>query len=124
MPPRVLIIDDDPILRELVVEVFRFTGVEVDAAEDGAQGLAAVRRRAADLVLLDAAMPVLDGFATLTAIKNEPGLSHIPVLMLAAFRSETDVRRAKALGAADYVAKPFHSRELLERASRLMAKAQ
>ncbi len=120
MAPHILIVDDDPLLREVASAAFTAAGYSVDCAEDGTKALATLRREPAELVLLDIAMPVLDGFETLAEMKADTALRDIPVIMLTALRTEKDVRRALALGVASYFAKPFEAKTLVDRVERTL----
>ena len=111
----ILVAEDDELITAIVAESLRFQGYEVETVSDGAAALAAVRRQRPELLLLDAQMPVLDGFGVLRALKADPALNHVPVIMLTALRNARDVLQARALGASDYVAKPFDILDLLER---------
>jgi DNA-binding response OmpR family regulator len=88
----------------------------VQAAENGRRALDLLRDPGGfDLVLLDLLMPVMDGFATLAAIKADPGLAHVPVIMVSAVPELDSVVRCIDLGATDYLAKPFSSAVLRAR---------
>ena len=108
----VLIVEDDPNIRELLQLYLEKDGYAVTLAADGGQGLSKFRAIKPDLVLLDVMMPVMDGWAVCRAIRQE---SNTPVIMLTA-KGETDdkVTGLKA-GADDYVTKPFEMKELLAR---------
>lgn len=110
--PRVLIIDDDEKLVELVRDYLVPHGFEVGAAHDGATGLAAATRGEADVVVLDLMLPVIDGLEVCRRVR---GSSDVPILMLTARGEETDRIVGLELGADDYLAKPFNPRELLAR---------
>lgn len=112
---RILLADDDELIREIVAEGLRLHAYEVEAVCDGAAALAAVRRHRPGLILLDAKMPTLDGFAVLAALKADPALNHVPVIMLTALRNARDVIEARRLGASDYLAKPFDISNVLQR---------
>lgn len=112
---RILLADDDELIREIVAEGLRLHAYEVEAVSDGAAALAAVRRHRPGLILLDAKMPTLDGFAVLAALKADPALNHVPVIMLTALRNARDVIEARRLGASDYLAKPFDILNVLQR---------
>lgn len=118
--PHVLIADDDPLLCGLVEHRFSAAGYRVTAVADGCEALQAVAQDRPDLLILDAMMPVMDGFETLRRIHAEPELTNIPVIMLTALRQEEAVLNALSLGAADYLSKPFIPDELLARARRLL----
>ena len=113
---RVLLIDDDRRLHELLETYLSQNGVSLSYAPDGQTGLAALggaQSGAFDAVLLDVMMPVMDGLEVLRKIRTEKGA--IPVIMLTARGDETDRVVGLELGADDYVPKPFSPRELLAR---------
>lgn len=109
---RVLLIDDDARLFELLSSYLRQNGVDLEHAHDGAQGLRMLGEGGHDAVLLDGMMPGMDGLEVLRRIRER---SAIPVLMLTARGDEADRVVGLELGADDYVGKPFSSRELLAR---------
>ncbi|MBI3183416.1 MAG: response regulator transcription factor [Myxococcales bacterium] len=112
MPSRVLLIDDDARLAELLSDYLSQNGVQLTAANDGPRGLSALEAGAYDAVLLDVMMPGMDGLEVLRRIRTR---SDLPVLMLTAKGDETDRVVGLEIGADDYVAKPFSPRELLAR---------
>lgn len=116
---RILIADDDPLLRALLVHRLSVEGYRVSVAEDGRQALAAIAEEQPDLIVLDALMPVMDGFEVLRRVKAG-GLSDAPVVMLTALKREQDIVGALQLGAADYLVKPFIPDELGQRIRRLL----
>ncbi|KQY91370.1 histidine kinase [Brevundimonas sp. Root1423] len=116
---RILIADDDPLLRALLVHRLSADGYEVHTAEDGGQALVAIREQQPDLIVLDALMPVMDGFELLRRIQAD-SLSDAPVIMLTALKREQDIVGALQLGAADYLVKPFIPDELGQRVRRLL----
>lgn len=116
---RILIADDDPLLRALLVHRLSADGYDVQTAEDGGQALAAIREQQPDLIVLDALMPVMDGFELLRRIQAG-GISDAPVIMLSALKREQDIVGALQLGAADYLVKPFIPDELAQRVRRLL----
>ena len=93
----ILVVDDDVLLAELAVAVLQPDGDETRVAHDGREALRVIEKRVPDLVLLDANMPVLDGFGVLVALKADPILRRIPVIMLTALRSEADFARRENL---------------------------
>jgi DNA-binding response OmpR family regulator len=109
---RVLCIDDDTRLYELLASYLGENGVRLEHAPDGRQGLATLERGVFDAVLLDVMMPGLDGLEVCRRIREK---SRIPVIMLTARGDETDRVVGLELGADDYVPKPFSPRELLAR---------
>jgi two-component system, OmpR family, response regulator AdeR len=121
---RILIADDDRLICELVANAIRSDGHEAAMAHNGARALALLRERAADLLILDADMPVMDGFGVLQAMRSCQLPGRIPVLMLTRRRAEVDVLRARRLGAVSYVLKPFVVPMLLARAYALIGAPQ
>jgi DNA-binding response OmpR family regulator len=113
MISRVLLIDDDVRLYELLKSYLEQNGFAVTCAGDGPAGLAALATGSFDAVLLDVMMPGMDGLEVMKRIRARG--SHVPVLMLTAKGDETDRVVGLELGADDYVAKPFSPRELLAR---------
>jgi two-component system OmpR family response regulator len=109
---RVLLIDDDARLFELLSNYLRQNGVDLEHARDGASGLRMLGESSPDAVLLDGMMPGMDGLEVLRRIRER---SAIPVLMLTARGDEADRVVGLELGADDYIGKPFSSRELLAR---------
>lgn len=118
--PHVLLADDDPLLRALLEHRFVTAGYRVSGVEDGLQALKAISDDPPELLILDAMMPVMDGFETLRRIRADPALRELPVIMLTALRQEDAVMNALNLGAADYLSKPFIPDELLARARRIL----
>ncbi|HJL15614.1 MAG TPA: response regulator transcription factor [Sandaracinaceae bacterium LLY-WYZ-13_1] len=121
MSLRVLLIDDDDRLADLLGGYLVDHDVSVAAAPDGPRGLDALTRSTYDVVLLDVMMPGMDGLEVLRKIRDK---SSIPVLMLTARGDETDRVVGLELGADDYVPKPFSPRELLARIRAVLRRAQ
>src|SRR5918999_2486131 len=109
---RVLAVDDEADIRELLRELLGRAGYDVEVAEDGRAALRALFAARPDLVILDVNMPGLDGWQTLERIRD---VSDVPVLMLTARTGELEKVRALTRGADDYVTKPFARQELLAR---------
>ena len=120
MKHRILVVDDDADIRELVRTLLERAGHEVAEAADGRAGLKALYAAAADLVILDVNMPELDGWATLERIRD---VSEVPVLMLTARADELERVRGLTGGADDYVAKPFGRQELVARVQALLRRS-
>jgi DNA-binding response OmpR family regulator len=118
---RVLIIDDDARLYELLARYLAANGVNATHAPDGRRGLAALEGGVFDAVLLDVMMPGLDGLEVCRRIRDK---SRVPVIMLTAKGDETDRVVGLELGADDYVAKPFSPRELLARLRAVLRRSQ
>jgi DNA-binding response OmpR family regulator len=120
MSARILVIDDEEDIRNLVGELLRRSGHVVEEAPDGRAGLRALHSSRPDLVLLDVNMPELDGWETLERIRD---LTDVPVLMLTAHGEELERVRGLRAGADDYVTKPFGRQELLARVEALLRRA-
>jgi class 3 adenylate cyclase len=104
----ILVVDDQPANRELLARQLARQGHTTATAEDGAAALARLRAEPFDLVLLDQMMPVLDGFSTLVALKRDPALRDIPVIMISALDELAAVVRCIEHGAEDFLPKPFN----------------
>ena len=110
---KILIVDDEPNVCELLSETLSHAGYEVHAAYGGYEGLEKAAAVKPDLILLDVMMPVLDGWKMLERLRKNPEISHIPVVMLTA-KSETEsVMRSQELKVMDYFIKPVDSEELI-----------
>jgi len=104
---RILVVDDSSDIRLLLRKTLQNAGHEVAVAGDGDEVQPAVLANAPDLVLLDVAMPRMDGFAALTKLKQDERTRHIPVIMITAKGHPDDLDVARALGAEDYINKPW-----------------
>ncbi len=114
---RVLVVDDDDDIRDLVEKLLASAGYAVESAPDGRAALRAFHARPCDLVVLDISMPELDGFETLERLRD---LSDVPVILLTARSGEIDKVRGFRAGADDYVVKPFGRQELVARIEALL----
>jgi DNA-binding response OmpR family regulator len=117
---KILVADDDPLLRTLIEHKLSAAGHDVLVAADGNEALDIAARERPDVVVLDAMMPLRDGIDVLRTLKHDPELNLTPVVMLTARRREDDIVGALRLGAADYVTKPFMPEELVARIDRLL----
>jgi two-component system KDP operon response regulator KdpE len=111
---KILVIDDDPNLRQLITITFTSQGCQVHSAVNGAEGLRLFYDYRPDLVILDVMMPEMDGWTVCTQIRQ---LSNVPIIMLTSLGSERDVVRGLELGAVDYIVKPFSPLVLVARAN-------
>jgi len=119
--PTVLVVDDDPTLREVVSGYLTRAGLDVVEAEDGLTALALARDRSPDLVVLDLTLPGLDGLEVFRGLRAERG--DLPVVMLTARGEESDRVLGLEIGADDYVTKPFSSRELVLRIQSILRRS-
>jgi two-component system OmpR family response regulator len=116
---RVLIVDDEPMMRELISTRLSLAGYQTVEACDGYEGLDKLRDQNIGVMVLDLDMPRLDGFGVLREMKRMGHLERTPAMILTASHQVDDVKRAIKAGARDYLTKPFDDRLLLARVSRL-----
>jgi two-component system OmpR family response regulator len=120
--PKVLVIDDEPGVRDLITEALSISEITAIQAADGLEALSYLRREKFDLLILDINMPKLDGLALLEKLRNE-GAS-VPVLMLSARADKTDINQSLRIGADDYLTKPFSIEELVLRVKAIMRRSK
>jgi diguanylate cyclase (GGDEF)-like protein len=109
----ILVIEDVESLREEILETLSYEGFDVLGAENGIVGVQMAKTYIPDLIICDIAMPELDGYGTLVALREEPKTSMLPFIFLTAMTEKGDMRQAMQLGADDFLTKPFTSSELL-----------
>jgi CheY-like chemotaxis protein len=119
----ILIVDDEPHMRRLIEHNVVKAGFRCVAATDGARALEAMRAEAVDLVVLDMRMPVLDGPGVLREMRASPDLRELPVIMLTAQGQAASQQEARALGATEFLTKPFSPTELVGHICRLTGEA-
>jgi two-component system, OmpR family, response regulator VicR len=119
-PQRILVVDDEPNIREVVELYLRRAGYAVEVAADGEQALAAIRQQLPELVVLDLMLPKRSGEEIARILRNEYG---IPIIMLTAKGAEADEIAGLELGADDYVSKPFSPRKLVARVKAVLRRA-
>jgi two-component system OmpR family response regulator len=118
--PPILVADDDPLVRELILTRLRLAGFDVHGARDGREAVERARALRPQALVLDINMPELDGFGVLAALRELGLTPATPVLVLTARHAADDVRKAIKLGAKDYLAKPFTQEQLMARIGRLL----
>jgi DNA-binding response OmpR family regulator len=118
---RILIVEDDPIILDLITTRLDIAGYDTYFARDGFEGLSRLHELRPSALVLDLNMPRLDGFGLLRKMRQE-GL-HTPTMVLTARNQPDDVKQAISLGARDFLAKPFKDEQLLQRVGRLLRKA-
>lgn len=123
MSPRVLIVDDEPNIVISLEFLLKREGFAVSVARDGEDGLAAIRADPPQLAILDVMMPKLDGFAVLEAVRADPALAGVRILMLTAKGRAAEQKKGLELGADAYMSKPFSTHELIARVRALLASA-
>lgn len=118
---RVLIIDDEPLVGEVVASYLERDGIECEVLPTGSGAAERIRETAPDLVVLDVMLPGINGFEVLREVRRR---SEVPVIMLTAREDEADRVAGLELGADDYVVKPFSARELAARVRTVLRRAQ
>jgi two-component system cell cycle response regulator DivK len=119
---RVLIAEDNPVNRELLRELLETRGHAVTEAGNGQEALHLIAEMPPDILLLDLDMPVLDGFATVRRIRENPSLASLPVLAVTAYAMQGDREQVLASGFDGYLSKPIQSLRLFEEVERLLGK--
>jgi two-component system, OmpR family, response regulator MtrA len=117
----ILIVDDDPDIRELVAFKLRQMGYSVRVEKDGELGIAAAIQEQPDLMLLDVMMPKISGIEMCRRLRENEATAHIPIILITAKTQEADVERGFAAGANDYIVKPFSPRDLVSRVENMLA---
>lgn len=110
--PVILVVDDNPTNLKLVSDVLEFDGYEIVQAEDAEQAQALLKKRLPDLILMDIALPGMDGLTLTRLLKSDPHTQRIPVIALTAFAMKGDEEKAVAAGCDGYVTKPVDTRAL------------
>jgi CheY-like chemotaxis protein len=111
---KVLVIEDDEVLRESILDILGTRNFDVIGAEDGLRGLQLAQEFVPDLILCDVRMPKLNGYEVLQAIRQDPKTAAIPLIFLTAETIQNVVGKGQNLGANGYLIKPFSTAELLE----------
>lgn len=118
---KLLIVDDEEMIRKVLCEYANFEGYETDEAEDGMDAIKKCRENKYDLIIMDIMMPKLDGFSAVKEIKK---IADIPVIMLSARNEEYDKLFGFELGIDDYVVKPFSPKEVMARVAAVIKRKQ
>jgi len=110
---RVLVVEDEAVIAQIIRLLLEPDGHEVMIADDGSRGFAAAQRQAVDLIILDLMMPVMDGFSVLEALRGTERTASIPVIVLSARSDDETQRRCQEFGVETYLQKPFESENLI-----------
>ncbi|HEX7738681.1 MAG TPA: response regulator [Marmoricola sp.] len=121
---RIVIADDDADIRELVVFKLRHAGHEVVPVADGTAAIEVCTTDPPDAVILDVMMPRLGGLDAARELRANPATAKLPIIMLTARAQESDIEQGRAVGADDYIVKPFSPRELSSRVEDVLAQAR
>jgi DNA-binding response OmpR family regulator len=122
--PRILLLEDEPDIREIVEYTLRRDGYQVQTSADGAAGLAAARQSPPDMVILDLMLPGMDGLEVCRRLRAEPSTAGVAIIMVTAKGEESDVVLGLGLGADDYLPKPFRPNELLARVQAVLRRTR
>jgi DNA-binding response OmpR family regulator len=121
-PPSVLIVDDEPNIVLSLQFLMKKTGFEVRTAKDGEEAMAEISRAAPDLVLLDVMMPKIDGFSICKQIRANPEWKDMRIIMLTARGRDVEREKGLALGADDYITKPFSTKDAIARVEAVLGR--
>lgn len=117
---KVLVVDDEPNIVLSLEFLMQQAGFEVTTAFDGESALMLVNENPPDLVLLDISLPGISGFEVLEQLRNQAAFKRLPIVMLTAHGREVEREKGLALGADDYITKPFSTRQLVEKVQALL----
>ena len=117
---RVLVVDDEPNIVLSLEFLMQQAGFEVSTAEDGEKALEQVAATQPDLLLLDISLPGISGFEVLEQLRQQEAYRRLPIIMLTAHGREVEKEKGLALGADDYVTKPFSTQQLVEKVKALL----
>jgi CheY-like chemotaxis protein len=120
MEARILVVDDHPINLKLACDVLASEGYTVERAMDAEEALAVVHRIPLDLILMDVALPGMDGLTLTRQLKADPATQHISIVALTAFAMKGDDRKAMEAGCDGYIAKPIDTRRLPEQVAEVL----
>lgn len=120
MSKKVLIVDDEPGVVKMVRYLLEKNSFTVVSANEGEAGVKLAIEEKPDLILMDIMMPVIDGNEATRRLKENEVTKQIPVIMLSALGQEGDVAKSLELGAMDYIVKPFHPQELMDRVKKIL----
>lgn len=116
----VLVVDDEPNIVLSLEFLMEQAGFQVTTAEDGEQALESVKNAQPDLILLDISLPGISGFDVLEQLRGQPDTASLPIIMLTAHGREVEREKGMALGADDYITKPFSTQTLVEKVKALL----
>lgn len=119
---KIVVAEDEPDIRELIAFTLRFAGHEVITGANGQEGFELAKQHKPDLVMLDVRMPKMTGYEACQSIKAEPEIAHIPVIFLSAKGQESEIEQGLAVGADEYLLKPFAPDQLTEQVRGVLAK--
>jgi len=122
--PLIIVVEDEPDIREIMLYNLRREGYEAEGFESGPEGLEAIRAKQPNLVILDLMLPGMDGLTVCQQVRAEAAIKATPIIIVSAKEEESDVVIGLGLGADDYVPKPFSPRELLARVKAVLRRSE
>ncbi|HEY68542.1 MAG: two-component system response regulator [Chloroflexi bacterium] len=121
--PKILVVEDERDIRDLIGFTLRFAGFEVVSVVNGLEALEKAPRERPDLIILDVRMPKMTGYEVCRRLKENPATSAIPVVFLSAKGQETEIEQGLASGAVEYIVKPFAPDELIDQVRDILQRA-
>lgn len=118
--PMILIVEDDPMIGELIMLRLTAAGYRTSWARNGREALAKIYEVRPKIMVLDLGLPVIDGFGVLEQVRAQQFFKNLPIIVLTARHELADVKRAMALGASGYMAKPFEPKDLVKRVEKCL----
>jgi DNA-binding response OmpR family regulator len=122
MSARILIVEDEPNILIPLKFLMEQNGYEVFDVQKGEDVIPAIENKRPDLILLDIMLPKTDGFAVCQMIRNNPGWNNIKIIIISAMGNELDIKKGLALGADEYITKPFSNADVINRVKKLLSK--
>ena len=119
---KILLIEDDPVIRENTAELLELSNYQVITAENGRLGVFSAKKNLPDIIVCDIMMPILDGYGVIEELANDMKTMYIPFIFLSAKTERKDIRKGMNLGADDYITKPFTEEELISAIESRLAK--
>ncbi len=117
---RILVIEDDPSIRDHLVRMREFEGFRVETAVDGREGILKARDLVPDVVICDLLMPGVNGFGACRVLRDDPVTSGIPTIVISALGSPSDREKIEELGVDAYLSKPFRNQDLIDALDRCL----
>ncbi|MBN2048348.1 MAG: response regulator [Anaerolineaceae bacterium] len=118
---KILIVEDEKDIRQLITFTLQYAGHVVVAGKDGNEAVSLAKQELPDLILMDVRMPRLDGYEACELIKADDATKEIPIIFLSAKGQDTEIERGFAVGASDYLLKPFTPTELISRVASILS---
>jgi len=118
--PKILIVEDNEKNRRMMRDILTYHGYEIIEAENGEEAIKMAKEFNPELILMDMQMPVMDGFAATSILKNDPETRRIKIIAVTSFAMVGDKEKILQAGAGDYISKPLNTRELPERVRKIL----